>query len=116
MDVPEPEQTPFNAVQVQTSKIARVSLKLLLGRPRGEYKTKRDRLTIYSCYIAIPSIPRPIDALHCIPMDWYRGFARSLLPTNCHRSRMVHRFVSPNENHPSNPEKRTFIDVNFLRR
>lgn len=26
MDVPEPDQTPFNAVQAQTSKLARVSL------------------------------------------------------------------------------------------
>lgn len=25
MDVPEPDQTPFNAVQAQTSKLARVS-------------------------------------------------------------------------------------------
>jgi hypothetical protein len=25
MDAPEPEQTPFNAVQAQTSKLARVS-------------------------------------------------------------------------------------------
>lgn len=26
MDVPEPDQTPFNAVQAQTSKLARVRL------------------------------------------------------------------------------------------
>lgn len=35
MDVPEPDQTPFNAVQAQTSKLARVSSICFKAMPRS---------------------------------------------------------------------------------
>ncbi|EEA20967.1 retention in endoplasmic reticulum protein 1 [Talaromyces marneffei ATCC 18224] len=44
MDVPEPDQTPFNAVQAQTSKLAR------------QYQAYLDQLTPYTAYRWIGSV------------------------------------------------------------
>uniref|UniRef100_A0A093XS90 Protein RER1 n=1 Tax=Talaromyces marneffei PM1 TaxID=1077442 RepID=A0A093XS90_TALMA len=70
MDVPEPDQTPFNAVQAQTSKLAR------------QYQAYLDQLTPYTAYRWIGSVVLLLFFFLRIVLaqGWYIGLSTLTTP------------------------------------
>lgn len=102
MDVPEPNESPFTAVSVHTSKLTRVSAFPVRGPGRRNYSpilctgdpTCPTRLFHTDPSTpAISILPRCLDSLHDISLGWYRCLAPYLLPAHRFCSRMVHRYV-----------------------
>jgi len=102
MDVPEPNESPFTAVSVHTSKLTRVSAFPVRGPGRRNYSpilctgfpTCPTRLFHTDPSTpAISILPRCLDSLHDISLGWYRCLTLYLLPAHRFCSRMVHRYV-----------------------